>query len=55
MVRLRVVPAPMKSCFGLLIALVILIAVLGTGAVVWYLSDTVSFSRKPSPAAGGAP
>lgn len=45
----------MKSCFGLLIALIILVAVLGTGAAVWYLSDTVRFSRKPSPTAGGAP
>lgn len=53
--RLGAVPAPMKSCFGLLIALVILVAVLGTGAAIWYLSDTAEFSRKPSPAVGGTP
>lgn len=42
----------MKSCFGLLLALGILIAVLGSGAAIWYLSDTAEFSRKESPAQG---
>ncbi len=40
----------MKSCFGLLIALLVLLAVLGSGAAIWYLSDTAEFSRKEAPA-----
>jgi hypothetical protein len=41
----------MKSFFGLLLALLILLAVIGSGAAIWYLSDTVEFSRKDAPAA----
>jgi hypothetical protein len=41
----------MKSCLGLLLALIILLAVLGTGAAIWYLSDTAEFTRKEAPAA----
>lgn len=41
----------MKSCFGLLLALTILVAVIGTGAAIWYLSGTAEFSRKPVPSA----
>lgn len=42
----------MKSCLGLLLALIILVAVIGSGAAIWYLSDTAEFSRKDAPAAG---
>jgi hypothetical protein len=41
----------MKSCLGMLLTLVILLAVIGTGAAIWYLSDTAEFSRKETPAA----
>jgi len=41
----------MKSCLGLLITLLILIAVVGSGAALWYLSNTAEFSRKEAPAA----
>jgi hypothetical protein len=40
----------MKSCLGLLFTLLILIAVIGTGAAIWYLSDTAEFSKKEAPA-----
>ncbi len=36
----------MKSCLGLLLTLLILIAVVGTGVALWYLSDTAEFSKK---------
>jgi hypothetical protein len=45
----------MKSCLGLLIVLLVFVAVVGGGFLIWYLSDTAEFSRKPSPAAQGAP
>ena len=35
----------MKSCFGMLIALIVLIAVIGSAAGIWYLSDTAEFER----------
>ncbi|MCW1912460.1 hypothetical protein OJ996_02675 [Luteolibacter sp. GHJ8] len=41
----------MKSCLGLLLTLLILVAVVGTGAAIWYLSGTAEFSRKEAPAA----
>jgi len=41
----------MKSCLGLLLAMLILIAVIATGAGLWYLSSTAEFSRKDAPAA----
>lgn len=41
----------MRSCFGLLLALLILFAVIGTGAAIWHLSDTAEFARKDTPAA----
>lgn len=41
----------MKSCFGLLLTLLILAAVIGTGAAIWYLSNTAEFARKEAPAA----
>jgi hypothetical protein len=41
----------MKSCFGMLLTLIILIAVIVSSAAIWYLSDTAEFSRKDAPAA----
>lgn len=35
----------MKSCFGMLIALIVLIAVIGSAVGIWYLSDTAEFER----------
>ncbi|WP_265594118.1 hypothetical protein [Haloferula sp. BvORR071] len=40
----------MKSCFGLLLTMLILIAVIGTGATIWYLSNTAEFTKKEAPA-----
>ena len=40
----------MKSCFGLLLTMLILIAVIGTGATIWYLSNTSEFTKKEAPA-----
>jgi len=40
----------MKSFLGVLFTLVVLVAVIGGGAVLWYLSSTAEFSRKPAPA-----
>lgn len=36
----------MKSCFGMLIAIILLLAVIGTAAGIWYLSETAEFSHK---------
>ena len=36
----------MKSCFGMLIAILVLVAVIGSAAGIWYLSNTSEFSRK---------
>lgn len=44
----------MKSCFGSFIALITVIAVIATGALIWYLSGTAEFSRK-EPSAPSAP
>jgi len=35
----------MKSCFGMLLALVLFILVIGGGGLIWYLSETAEFSR----------
>ncbi|WP_367872241.1 hypothetical protein [Luteolibacter sp. Populi] len=40
----------MKSCLGLLLTLLILFAVIGTGAAIWYLSATAEFTKKEAPA-----
>jgi len=40
----------MKSCFGMLIALIVLIAVIGSAAGIWYLSSSAEFERKEAPA-----
>ncbi len=39
----------MKSCLGILITFLVLVAVLGGSALLWYLSDTAEFSRKDQP------
>ena len=44
----------MKSCLGLLIALLVFILVIGGGALIWYLSDTATFTRTNAPAAAPA-
>lgn len=35
----------MKSCFGMLLALVLFALVIGGGGLIWYLSETAEFSR----------
>ncbi|WAC21346.1 hypothetical protein OVA24_08100 [Luteolibacter sp. SL250] len=40
----------MKSFLGMLFTLIVLAAVIGGGAVLWYLSSSSGFSRKPVPA-----
>ena len=37
----------MKSYLGLMLALIILLAVIGTGAVIWYSSYSSEYSRMP--------
>lgn len=36
----------MKSCLGILLVFFTFVAVLGGGALIWYLSNTAEFSRK---------
>jgi flagellar basal body-associated protein FliL len=36
----------MKSCLGILIVFLTFVAVVGGGALIWYLSSTAEFSRK---------
>lgn len=36
----------MKSCLGTLLIMLVFIAVVGTGALIWYLSYSAEFSRK---------
>lgn len=38
-----------KSCLGLLLSLLILAAVLATGAGIWYFSHSTEFARKDKP------
>jgi hypothetical protein len=45
----------MKSCLGMLLTLVVLLAVILSGATIWYLSNTAEFSRKGAPAPAVAP
>ncbi len=45
----------MKSCLGMLVALLVLVAVLGTGAGIWYLSDTAEFARQEASVSGPDP
>ena len=35
----------MKSCFGMLLTLIVLLAVIISGVTIWYLSDTAQFTR----------
>lgn len=39
----------MKSCLGLLIILIVFVAVLGGGALIWYMGHTAEFSRRDAP------
>ena len=39
----------MKSCFGMLVAIVVLVAVLGTLGGIYYLSATAEFSQLEAP------
>jgi len=39
----------MKSCLGLILAMLVLVAVLATGAGIWYLSSSAEFSRATPP------
>lgn len=41
----------MKSCLGILLVLFTLVAVIGGGALIWYLSNTAEFTRKGAGAA----
>lgn len=41
----------MKSCLGILLVFFTFVAVLGGGALIYYLSSTAEFSRKGQPAA----
>lgn len=45
----------MKSCLGILLIFFTLIAVLGGGALIWYLSSTAEFTRRTQPAATNPP
>ena len=46
----------MKSCLGILLIFFTCIAVLGGGALIWYLSYTTEFSRKgAAPAKASVP
>jgi len=39
----------MKSFFGMLLVLLVIVAVVGTGFLIWHLSATAEFSRKDAP------
>ncbi len=45
----------MKSCLGLLLVLLVMVAFLGTGGLIWYLSSNAEFTRKDAPEATTAP
>ncbi len=46
----------MKSCLGILLVFFTFVAVIGGGALIWYLSSTAEFSRnKGTSAASGGP
>lgn len=50
----------MKSCLGILLVFFTFVAVIGGGALIWYLSITSEFSRKdaataPAPAPKATP
>jgi hypothetical protein len=39
----------MKSCLGMIFIILVFVAVIGGGALIWYLSDTAEISRKDAP------
>jgi hypothetical protein len=41
----------MKSCFGLLVVLLVFTLVIGGGGLIWYLSYSAEFSRNDAPPA----
>jgi len=45
----------MKSCLGLLFAIFLFVAIIGGGAMIWYLSNTAEFSRTAAPAKSAPP
>lgn len=45
----------MKSCFGLLVVLLVFTLVIGGGGLIWYLSHSAEFSRNDAPAAQVVP
>ena len=45
----------MKSCLGLIGAILLSVIVVGGGGLLWYLSETTEFSRKAQPVAAAAP
>jgi hypothetical protein len=54
-VEARVQRPAMKSCLGVLFTLLVLIAVIGGGAWLWYLSSTTQITRQPLPPAAQVP
>lgn len=38
----------MKSCLGLLMTLIILVGVIGSGVAIWYLSTSTEITKKPA-------
>jgi len=44
----------MKSCLGMLLTLVVLLAVIVSAATIWYLSSSAEFSRKDAPVPAAA-
>ncbi|MGB1130127.1 MAG: hypothetical protein ACPG4K_08750 [Haloferula sp.] len=40
----------MKSCFGMLLAILVLVLVIGSIGGIYYLSSTSEFARKEAPA-----
>jgi hypothetical protein len=45
----------MKSCLGVLFTLLVLVAVIGGGAALWYLSSTTQITRKTAAPAAQVP
>lgn len=41
----------MRSCLGVLIVFFTFVGIIGGGALIWYLSTSAEFSRKPSASA----
>lgn len=39
----------MKSCLGILLVTLVCVAVVGGGALIWYMSGTSEFTRKSPP------